>query len=355
MKILHVITSLRTGGAEKLMVDLLPRMKVMGHEVDLCVFDGVQTPFYDEIEHRGVKVIPLGHSVYSLSNIGKLIPLMRGYDIVHSHNTACQYFVAAASLFTHCRIFTTEHNTSNRRRNGWWRVLDRWMYSRYEKIICISELTKQNLLQHIGVFYERKCPIIYNGIDLSVFNSVSHSSIHHDQKMILMVSAFRDQKDQKTLIKAMSALPSDYILELAGGGDKNLINECEQLVKELSLDERVKFLGVRMDISSLLADADVVVLSSHYEGLSLSSLEGMASGRPFIASDVEGLHDIVGGYGVLFPHEDAKALASEIRKLCEDEIYSKQVAERCHQRAKMFDIEVMAENYMALYKQNYVS
>ena len=105
MKILHVITSLRTGGAEKLMVDLLPRMKAKGHEVDLCVFDGVRTPFYEELESKGVKVIPLGYSVYSLFNICKLVPLMRGYDIVHSHNTACQYFVALASFFSKCKIY----------------------------------------------------------------------------------------------------------------------------------------------------------------------------------------------------------------------------------------------------------
>ena len=58
MKILHVITSLRTGGAEKLMVDMLPRMKALGVEVDLCVFDGVRTPFYEELEKKGVKIIP---------------------------------------------------------------------------------------------------------------------------------------------------------------------------------------------------------------------------------------------------------------------------------------------------------
>ena len=108
MKILHVITSLRTGGAEKLMVDLLPRMKERGHEVDLCVFDGVRTPFYEELEHRGVKVIPLGHSVYSPLNIGKLIKLMQGYDIVHTHNTACQYveMVGGRHLTVGCMAVT---------------------------------------------------------------------------------------------------------------------------------------------------------------------------------------------------------------------------------------------------------
>lgn len=350
MKILHVITSLRTGGAEKLMVDLLPRMKAKGYEVDLCVFDGARTPFYEEIERRGVKVIPLGHSVYSPLNIDKLIPLMRGYDIVHTHNTACQYFVAIASLFTQCRIFTTEHNTSNRRRNGWWRMLDRWMYSRYEKIVCISELTQQNLIQHIGQAYEQKCVVIYNGIDLSTFVQSSSSHISNGKK-ILMVSAFRDQKDQKTLIRAMRELPSDYVLELAGGGEERLIAECKQLTQELHLEERVKFLGVRTDVYSLLANADVVVLSSHYEGLSLSSLEGMASGRPFVASDVEGLRDIVGGYGVLVPHENDKALAMVIEKLCEDDIYAAEIVSKCQQRAKMFDIDVMVQKYLQVYQQ----
>ena len=348
MKILHVITSLRTGGAEKLMVDLLPRMKAKGHEVDLCVFDGVRTPFYEELESKGVKVIPLGYSVYSLFNICKLVPLMRGYDIVHSHNTACQYFVALASFFSKCKIYTTEHNTSNRRRNVWWRMLELWMYGRYDKVVCISELTKKNLIQHIGISFEDKCVIIYNGIDLKTFAGISSSPITNEKK-VLMVSAFREQKDQKTLIKAMKELPSDYVLELAGGGDERLIDECKQLVHELQLDERVEFMGVRTDIPSLLAESDVVVLSSHYEGLSLSSLEGMASGKPFVASDVEGLRDIVSGYGVLFPHGDSKVLATEIRRLCEDTVYAKQVAVRCQARAKMFDIEVMVQNYLNLY------
>ena len=350
MRILHVITSLRTGGAERLMVDMLPRMKAKGHEVDLCVFDGVRTPFYEELGSKGVRVIPLGHSVYSLVNLFKLIPLMRGYDIVHSHNTACQYFVAIASFFSKCKIYTTEHNTSNRRRNVWWRMLDRWMYGRYDKVVCISELTKKNLIQHIGSSFEDKCVIIYNGIDLKTFVGISSSPITNEKK-VLMVSAFREQKDQKTLIKAMKELPSNYVLELIGGGEERLIDECKQLVRESQLDGRVEFMGVRTDIPALLSMANVVVLSSHYEGLSLSSLEGMASGKPFVASDVEGLHDIVGGYGVLFPHGDSKVLATEIRKLCEDEIYAEEVAGRCMERAKMFDVETMAQNYWCLYQK----
>ena len=120
MKILHVITSLRTGGAEKLMVDMLPRMNALGVEVDLCVFDGVRTPFYEELEKKGVKIIPLGHSVYSLVNIWGLLKLMRTYDVVHTHNTPAQLCAAIANLFVQTRLITTEHSTNNRRRGKKW-------------------------------------------------------------------------------------------------------------------------------------------------------------------------------------------------------------------------------------------
>ena len=168
-------------------------------------------------------------------------------------------------------------------------------------------------------------------------------------KKVVMVSAFRAQKDQKTLIKAMKQLPDDYVLKLVGGGDDTLINECKELAADLHLQDRVIFMGVRTDIPEILQDADVVVLSSHYEGLSLSSVEGMASGRPFVASDVEGLSDIVGEYGVLFPHGDSRALASAIKRLCEDEKYRDEVVGRCMERAKMFDIKEMADKYMKIY------
>ena len=132
MKILHVITSLRTGGAEKLMVDMLPRIKALGVEVDLCVFDGVRTPFYEELEKKGLKIIPFGTSVYSPLNILRLLKLMRKYDVVHTHNTACQYYAAIAGLWTKCKKITTEHNTTNRRRQKrGWLFWDRWMYGTY--------------------------------------------------------------------------------------------------------------------------------------------------------------------------------------------------------------------------------
>jgi hypothetical protein len=78
VKILHVITSLYTGGAEKLMIDLLPRLKEKGHEVDLLLFDGTGTPFRRQAEAAGIKVMHtrIGGSVYNPINLIKLIPYL---------------------------------------------------------------------------------------------------------------------------------------------------------------------------------------------------------------------------------------------------------------------------------------
>ena len=167
--------------------------------------------------------------------------------------------------------------------------------------------------------------------------------------VVTMVAGLRKEKDHDTLIKAMRRIPSHYRLQIVGVGERE--DELRALCHELELDNRVMFLGARMDIPQILEDSDVIVLSSHWEGLSLSSIEGMASGRPFIASDVDGLREMVSGAGVLFPHGDDQELAKQIQYLCEHPKEYQEVAQRCQKRAKKYDISVMASNYLELYQR----
>ncbi len=352
--VLHVITSLRTGGAEKLMVDLLPLLQQHGDEVELAVFDGERTSFFTSLEHTSLKIraFATNKSVYSPLHIFRLWKLMRHADIVHTHNTSPQLFAAIANTLVGAKLITTEHNTTNRRRNkSWLKPVDRWMYKQYDKIICISDQAEANLKAYLPELTDKICTI-YNGI--SVKNYQAHSLLertsHNTGIIVTMVAAFREQKDQMTLIRAIALLPSIYKLRLVGTGDSALIAKCKDLVCRENLADRVDFMGMRSDVPALLSSTDIVVLSSHYEGLSLSSLEGMASGRPFIASDVDGLHEIVDGYGVLVPHEDPQAMADAIKRLATDPVYAQEVAQRCVERARMFDIETMAEKYNVLYQ-----
>lgn len=354
MKILHVITSLSTGGAEKLMVDLLPRLRDVGHKVDLLVFDGKRTPFRTALEKRGINVMDCGErtSVYHPKNIIELRKIIEQYDIVHTHNSSPQFFTVIASSGKKVNLVTTEHNTNNRRRN-WpgFSKIDKWMYKHYSSIICISDKAEENLRKYLKSDSDTICTI-YNGIDFSKFvravpSKELRQNLPRNVKVITMVAAFRPQKDQDCLIMAMDQLPEEYHLFFIGEGERK--KECEVHAQSTKAKDRIHFLGRCSDIPELLKASDYVVLSSHYEGLSLSSIEGMSVGKPFLASDVDGLKEVVQGAGVLFPHGDAKALADEILKLDTDPHYYKKTAEACMNRAKQFDISKMVDGYQNIY------
>lgn len=353
MKILHVITSLATGGAEHLMVDLLPRLRNLGNEVELLIFDGTRTPFYEQLEAAGIKIhsLRVGGNVYNPLNIFKLVNFIRKYDIIHTHNTACQLFVPFAKClaFGGAKLVTTEHSTSNRRRgNKMFKILDKWMYHRYKKIICISEPSEDSLRGYLGDSY----PImtIKNGVDVGRFLNAAAIDLGLGEcKKITMVAGFRYEKDQPTVIRALNFLPEDYHVLLVGDGEKR--GELETLIASEGLGDRVHLLGIRSEVPQILKSSDVVVMSSHREGLSLSNVEGMASGHPFVASDVEGLREVTDGYGLLFPHGDSQTLAGIIEKLCTDNDYANTIAARCQERAKQYDISVMAQNYNTVYNE----
>lgn len=353
MKILHVITSLRTGGAEKLMVDLLPRLKDCGFDVDLLLFDGTDTPFRRAVEQAGIKVLDLGKggSVYSPMKFFKLLPYLKRYDIVHTHNTAPQLFAAIGSVLCSVVLCTTEHTTSNRRRGWkWYAPFDRWMYNQYKRVICISRKAEENLRDFIGRSIAQLLTI-NNGVDVAkyanAFPSEELEGIAPNSRKILMVAGFRWEKDQDTIIRSLQELPPSFHLFLVGDGVRR--HELEALASGCDVSNRVHFMGLRNDVAQLLHAADYIVMSSHFEGLSLSSVEGMSVNKPFLASDVDGLREVVEGAGILFPHGDSQALANEILNLEANPGWYKEVAVRCRKRATAFDIAEMVKGYGDVY------
>ena len=351
------------GGAETLVVNLIPRLQAMGHTVDLCVFNGIETPLMQRLRRESpqTQIYSLGHGVYNPFYVLKLVRLMQGYDIVHTHNSSPQLFVAMASLFSHTNLVSTEHNTSNRKRNWkWYRPIESWMYGRYDHVICISRIAEEKLRKYMEGDWLVKSSNRYktittinNGIDVNaIFKATPCKELldlKESRKSILMVAGFRKQKNQDTIIRALTLLDKEkYEVWFAGIGER--MDEVRQLALSLGVNDRVRFLGLRTDIPNVLRAADVIVMSSHWEGLSLSNVEGMSAHKPFIASDVNGLKEVTKGYGLLFPHEDAKALAEEINRLASDETYYNEISERCYNRALEFDISNTVSGYADVYE-----
>lgn len=358
MKILQVITSLETGGAEMLVTNMIPMLIDLGHQVNLCVFNNKETPLLKKLRENcpGITIYGLGNSFYNISYIPRLVKIIKNYDIIHSHNYSPQLFVAIANLFQHKTLVTTEHSTNNRRRTlRFFYYIDKWMYYQYNSVVCISEIAEKRLKDYLKIRNNRvqQICVINNGINVDSFHKalpIDRKSINStDNKfVVIMVAGFREAKDQDTLIRAIVRLPKDkFELWLVGDGVRR--KEIERQIKEVHAEKQVKLLGLRFDVPSILKSADVIVMSSHWEGLSLSNIEGMSVGKPFIASNVNGLREITQNYGILFPHEDDKSLAEIILKLSNDKEYYNKVASQCYKRAQDFDLQKTTNSYSLLY------
>lgn len=358
MKILQVIDSLHTGGAEKLVADIVPRMVALGYQVDILLLIKSNTFQEQKLIDSGVKIYFLKEcgSLYNPLLIFKIIPYLKEYNLVHIHLFPASYWCVVAKFlsFSNIKFVFTEHSTSNRRRNSsFFRFVDKCIYRSFSHIICISDETKTFLVKHIN--RTDNVSVVCNGVDIGLFKNASPyvkenlvSGIYPDSFLIIQVSSFRNAKDQDTVIKSLSFLDEKIHVLFVGDGSRKDI--CRQLALTLGVYDRVHFLGIRNDIPSLLKSSDIVVLSSHYEGFGLAALEGMAAGKPTVASGVEGLSGIVGDAGVLFERGDSEQLARIIMKLMTDKEYYDLTAGRCLNRAVSYDISEVVGGYIKVYE-----
>ncbi|RKL61649.1 glycosyltransferase [Thermoanaerobacteraceae bacterium SP2] len=366
MKILHIINNLGSGGAEKLLEECLPLMNnIEGIEADILLLTDKNNVFDKKLKESGVKidVVPLRkpRNPINIYYIRRYI-LEGKYDIVHAHLFPTIYWTSIASklIFKNKpKFIMTEHNTQNRRREkSYFRYLEKFIYSSYDKIISISQQTQDNLISWIKPKQKSilKFIVIENGINIKKFIEAKpynkleiNNKFTQDTKLICMVGSFKEQKDQATLIRAMKKLPYDIHLLLIGEGP--LKEKNQTLVKEIGVEGRVHFLGFRNDIPSILKTVDIVVLSSHWEGFGLAVVEGMAAGKPVIASDVPGLREIINGAGVLFSKGDSMELATKINELFKEKDKYNDIAIKCQLKSNYYSIEKMVERYINVYRK----
>ncbi|MBP5800404.1 MAG: glycosyltransferase [Prevotella sp.] len=348
MKILHIISSLEIGGAQRLLSDFLPLLS-HGHEVTLLVNKEIDNDFSSRIKDAGITIITSILPIYSLKNIFFVRRIIKNYDVIHVHLFPTIYWAAFASIFKHIPMVYTEHSTSNKRRGKWYlRPIEQFVYSRYRRIISISEQTQYALTNWLGAATtDLRFTVVHNGINLSAFKPATHSKYQPDT--LIMVSRFEVSKDQDTVLRAMQLLPTTLHLLLIGDGSR--LETCKALCNSLKIQGRVHFLGARDDIATLLTNADIAIQSSHWEGFGLAAVEAMAAGLPVIASDVDGLRQVVEGAGLLFPKGDAEALSKLVKLLHSDNHTYKIIAEKCQHRSQQYDIQETTNKYITIYEE----
>jgi glycosyltransferase involved in cell wall biosynthesis len=205
------------------------------------------------------------------------------------------------------------------------RILDRWTTAYLVNAAAVADEMCQR-----GGLPRAKMHLVQNGIDLTRLPAYDEErglargrlGFAPGRRLVVQVGRLAPQKDQATFLRAVARLaPQVPDVDFLIAGDGPLRPELERRAQELGIAERVRFLGLRHDVPSLLAGADVLALTSRWEGLPNAVIEAMATGAAVVATDVGGCAELVGDgeAGHLVPVGDDEAVARTLRRLLDDE------------------------------------
>jgi L-malate glycosyltransferase len=368
MKVVHVLGACVTGGAETFVKALLLELKRQGADVHLWVLSRMnqtswkeparldfEEAYVRELARHGIGVTfigkrPGGDWLFAWREIRRLAR-DQCPDVVHVHLESVALHVGIAMWRTGIPVVQTSHNTILH-----YPFLVRSFFRRaMAGYVAISEGVR-NLLVRLG-YPERKIVLIFNGIALDAYPRVGREETSCVNQ-IVAVGRLCIQKNHANLLVAMSLLKDRLEAEgvacprLVLVGDGELRSELEDMAARLHLKEHVSLLGVRQDVRELLLVSDIYVMSSDWEGLSISLIEAMACGLPIIATDVGSNGEIVEHdlNGILVEKGNSRALADEMYRLTKDSALRARLAKSARENAERFSIESCARDHWGWYK-----
>jgi glycosyltransferase involved in cell wall biosynthesis len=339
IKVLEIIDSLGSGGAESLLKNFVLEAKknnLFNIEIATLYSNAI---FKKEIEDAGISIWDLGLTFkFNLMGVTKLIKLVkeRKYNVIHVHLFPADIFAALASLFLPKDIvwIFSEHCDYNRRRTlKIFKILDNFTYSRYSKIVCVSKQVEFALLNWIPS-NKGKTKVISNAVPIPKFLNLCSIKTYD----ILFVGRLTKQKGVEILLKAIKILKNEYSrnMKIAIVGDGELKENLDNLTVELGVDREVKFLGVRKNIKELMVSSKIIVLPSRSEGFGIVIIEAMSNMLPVIATNVGGIPELIenGKDGILVPPENPKALARAINNLLENKELREKLSKAAYKKVK---------------------
>lgn len=358
MRVLHFVTG-GFSGATQVAVDLCLAAQAAGNmDVKLVLRRKRNTDFARvlALRDKGLDVLTVpgwshAATVFCLRQICK--SWSPGIFVAHGYSEHLWGRIAALWSGVPCLVHI-EHNS--RERYSFLRLrLARWLAQRTDAIVGVSEGVKTRLLE-LG-FPPEKCIAIPNGVNVKQLESVTRPEWSKRLPQVIMASRFARQKDPTTLIQAMQILQKQDLftrLSFAGLGKSGLITQCQKITAQAGLSGSIDFLGQVARLPELLAQHQVFVLSTHYEGMPLALIEAMAMGCACVATDVVGVREVIahGQTGLLVPEGDAQALADAIAKLLAQPDWAEKMGLAARESVKaQFDLRLMHERYVQLFNQ----
>lgn len=372
-KVLHIITELVVGGAQDNTLLMVEKHNKKRFKVMLASSSGGELE--DRVKNSQAKVVFFKYlqreiNIYkdclAFIEIFKHIKKNK-YDIVHTHSSKAGILgrlaakLAGVPIIIHTIHSFPFHDYMSSVRRRFYIFLEKLAAIFTDKLITVSNLNKNKAIK-CGIANPSKFVTVYSGIDLHKFNvnidikgKKRELNIPLDIPIVGMIGRLSPQKAPQYFIKAAAQvakiIPEAKFLLV---GDGILRKELENLANELHASPSIIFMGTRSDVPEILSLLDVFALSSLWEGLGRALTEAMIMGIPVVATDVDGVPELVknGETGLLVPPKNSSALAQAIITLLKDRKRAKEMGEAARKRVvPIFSAELMVKKIEDIYEE----
>ena len=322
MKILHVISSGGLYGAEAVILNLSEALREHGDQSEIAIFDNQPHPNHELRAAAPQHSIPTHtitcHGQLDLSVPARIRDLARSAraDVVHAHGYKADLYTWAALRTSAIPLVSTCHtwydNSALLRAYG---ALDRYILQRFPAVIAVSNEVQQRLLSS-GITPER-VTLIPNGINTRPFSDIPQSA-PAGPLLVGLVGRLSREKGIDLFLQAaayvLKDLPETRFQVIGDGPDRPTL---EHLLQTLGVADRISLPGRRDNMPAIYASLDVLVSASRQEGLPITLLEAMASGRAILATSVGEVPSLIRHRetGLLIPPNDIDALVTGLKTL----------------------------------------
>tara|TARA_Y100001970_G_scaffold294299_1_gene450076 strand:+ start:29620 stop:30738 length:1119 start_codon:yes stop_codon:yes gene_type:complete len=363
LKILYLINSLKPGGKERQLVELIKGLKKYKHiKIQVVVMD--DDIYYDEICSLNVKLHYLVRSYKKdIKIFSQLYSICKDFNpsIIHTWDSMTSFYVLPIAKFFKIKLINGAIRNANPIKKlslNWF--LTNLTFPHYDKIISNS---LAGLKQY--KISRDKALCIHNGFDFNRLSSLKTSKEVKNnlgikkEKIVGMVASFYKKKDWVSFFKSSKTILSkrDDVVFLAVGNGP-LLEKMKSFVGD-EVQGKIIFLSNYHPVEEIINVFNIGVLTTnarhHKEGISNSIMEYMAMGKPVIATDCGGNNELVvhGSTGILIKNKSSKTLTQNILKFIDSPGYSRKLGQLGRKRIKeSFNINIMINDYKNLYEMS---
>lgn len=373
LKVIHVITKLELGGAQKVVLMTLDRLP--GDRYQTILVSGPEGLLDDHVravEGLDVRFIPtLVREIRPLKDLGALIALWRLFraerpDIVHTHSSKAGILGRwAAWLAGVPRIFHTAHgfgfhDYQGRLAFAFYVWLERLSGLITDQAVMVSRANADRA-ERLGIVRPGEWILCRDSVAVGEFSKdgprrmrLREWGVPEDRTVVGMVACFKPQKSPVDFIDvAAEVVGKNPAVHFVMAGDGELRGEVEARIRERGLGEHVTLVGWQRDMPEVYRNLDVFVLTSLWEGQPCVFAEAMASGLPIVATRADGAREAIteGVTGFVCELRDVGQIADRVLRLAADPELRRTMGQRGRERVGEFDIDVSVARLEAAYRR----